>query len=96
MITVCGQRQPCEGVGRVQLYVCNCDSVVVGVFVIDFKPLGFELILGINGISALGGVTIFLSFATCFGLAKTDEKPVFSVAMNIGKPVSGLHGGDED
>ena len=61
--------------------------MVVGVFVIDFKPLGFELILGINGISALGEVTIFLSFATCFGLAKTDEKPVWSVAMNIEKPV---------
>ena len=54
---VSGQRQRCESVGRVQLRVCNGDPVVVDVCVVDFKPLGFEFILGINGISALGGVT---------------------------------------
>ena len=68
VMTVNGQRQRCEGVGRVQLCVCNGDSVVVDVYVVDFKPLGFEVILGINGISALGGVTIFPSLATRFGL----------------------------
>ena len=36
-------------------------SVVVDVYVVDFKPLGFEFIQGINGISALGGVTILHS-----------------------------------
>ena len=68
VMTVNGQRQRCEGVGRLQLCVCNGDSVVVDVYVVDFKPLGFEVILGINGISALGGVTIFPSLATRFGL----------------------------
>ena len=54
VMTVSGERQRCEGVCR----VCNGSSVVVDVYVVDFKPLGFDFILGINGISALGGVTI--------------------------------------
>ena len=77
----------CEGVGRVQLRVCNGDSVVVDVYVVDFKPLGFEFILGINGISALIGVTIFPSLATRFGSAKADEKPVCAGATKVKKPV---------
>ena len=43
--TVSGQRQRCERVGLVQLRVCNGDSVVIDVYVVDFKPLGFEFIL---------------------------------------------------
>ena len=67
VMTVSGQRQRCEGGGRVKLRVCNGSSVVVDVYVVDFKPLGFEFILGINGISALGGrVTILPSLATRF------------------------------
>ena len=41
VMTMSGERQRCEGVGRVQLRVCNGDSVVVEVYVVDFKPLGF-------------------------------------------------------
>lgn len=86
VLTVSGQRQRCEGVGRVQLRVSNGDSVVVDVYVVDFKPLGFEFILGINGISALGGVTIFPSLATRFRSPKTDEKPVCAAAIKIDEP----------
>ena len=86
-MTVSGQRQCCEGVGRVQLRVCNDDSVVVDVYVGDFKPLDFDFILGINGISALGAVTIFPSLATRFGSAETDEQPVCAGATKMEKPV---------
>ena len=86
-MTVSGERQRCEGVGRVKLRVGNGSSVVVDVYVVDFKPLGFEFILGINGISALGGVTILPSLATRFGSAKTDEQPVCAVATQLEKPV---------
>ena len=61
--------------------------MVVDVYVVDFKPLGFDFILGIKGISALGDVTIFPSLATCFGSAKTDEKPVCAGATKVEKPV---------
>ena len=74
-----------KGVGRVQLRVCNGDSVVVDVYVVDFKPLGFEFILGVNGISALGGVTISPSLAMHFGSA--DEKPICAVATQVEKTI---------
>ena len=80
--------QHCEGLAAFNsVFVTATRSVVVDVYVIDFKPLGFEFILGINGISALGGVTIFPSLATHFGSAKTDEKPVCSGATKVEKPV---------
>ena len=85
VMTMSGERQRCEGVGRVQLRVCNGDSVVVDVYVVDFKPLGFEFILGVNGISALGGVTISHSLAMHFGSA--DEKPICAVATQVDKIV---------
>ena len=85
VMTMSGERQRCEGVGRVQLRVSNGDSVVVDVYVVDFKPLGFEFILGVNGISALGGVTISPSFAMHFGSA--DEKPICAVATQAEKIV---------
>ena len=85
VMTMSGERQRFEGVGRVQLRVCNGDSMVVDVYVVDFKPLGFEFILGVNGISALGGVTISPSLATHFGSA--DEKPICAVATQVEKTV---------
>ena len=87
MTTVSGERQRCEGVGSVKLRVCNGSSVVVDVYVVDFKPLGFDFILGINGISALGGVTILPSLATRFGSVNTEEKPVCAVATKVEKSV---------
>ena len=85
VMTMSGERQRCEGVGRVQHRVCNGDSVVVDVYVVDFKLLGFEFILGVNGISALGGVTISPSLAMHFGSA--DEKPICAVATQVEKIV---------
>ena len=90
VMTVSGQRQRCEGVGRVKLRVCNGSSVVVGVYVVDFKPLGFVFILGINGISALGSVTILPSLATRFGSTNTDKQPVCAVATKLEKPVNAI------
>ena len=87
VMTVSDQRQRCEGVGPVKLRVCNGSSVVVYVYVVDFKPLGSEFILGISGISALGGVTILPSLATRFGSTNTDKLPVCAVATKLEKPV---------
>ena len=87
VVTVSGQRQRFEGVGRFKRCVGNGSPVVVDVYVVDFKPVGFEFILGINGISALGGVTILSSLATRFGSVKTDEQPVCAVATQLEKPI---------
>ena len=87
VVTVSGQSQRCEGVDRVKLCVGNGSPVVVDVYVVDFKPLGFEFILGISGISALGGVTILPSLSTRFGSVKTDEHPVCAVATQLEKPI---------
>ena len=86
-MTLSGQKQRCEGDSRVQLRVCNGNSVVVDVYVVEFKPLGFEFILGIKGISALGGVTTFPSLATSFGSSKTDDTPVCVGATKMEKSV---------
>ena len=84
-MTMSGERQRCEGVGRAQLRVCNGESVVVDVYVVEFKPLGIKFILGVNGISALGGVKISPSLAMHFGSA--DEKPMCAVATQVEKIV---------
>jgi len=50
VVTVGGQKQCCEGVGRICLQVHEDKSVGVDALVVNFKPLGFECILGVNGI----------------------------------------------
>ena len=57
LVTVSGERSVCEGKGRVRVDVAG-KSVVVKVLVVSYKPMGVDLILGMNGITALGGVTI--------------------------------------
>ena len=46
------------GVGRVQLCTESGQSAEVDVLVLDDKPMGIEMILGVPSISALGGVSI--------------------------------------
>ena len=89
VVTVNGQKQRCAGVGRVCLQVRSGNPVEVEAFVVEFKPLGFECILGVNGIVALGGVTILPSLDTCFGSAASDDsidKPVCASAIEVDEP----------
>ena len=58
MQTIDGQMMRCLGTGRVQLRVQDVGEVSVDVVVVDRSPLGFKFILGMNGITALGGVSI--------------------------------------
>ena len=83
MLTVSGQRQRCEGVGRVQLRVGGSDTVAVDVYVVSYKPLGFDCILGVNGISALDGVLILPSLATRFG---SCGEAVCAAVLHIDEP----------
>lgn len=53
-----GEQQQCKGVGQVTVRTSSGREAVVEAFVVDFKPLGLDVILGMTGIAALGGVTI--------------------------------------
>lgn len=66
VVTVNGQQQQCEGVSRTQIIAPNGNAVYVEALVVDFKPLGFSFLMGMNGIVALGGVSISASREICF------------------------------
>lgn len=92
VVTVNGQKQNCEGVGRICLQVGDSKPVEVDALVTNFRPLGFECILGLNGIKSLGGVTILPSLDVHFGLLASDDhegsgvQPVCAGAMEIDEP----------
>ncbi|CAM1311897.1 Uncharacterised protein r2_g2229 [Pycnogonum litorale] len=65
--TMSGQEQKCKGVGNVQLQSGEIGPVNVDVFVADIQPLGFDFILGMTGIQALGGVQITPTRTVLFG-----------------------------
>lgn len=48
----------CDGIGRVYVEAASGQSAVVDVLVVRERPLGVEFVLGVGGISALGGVMI--------------------------------------
>ena len=56
--TMSGQQQRCRGTGRVTVRTANGVEAMVEALIVDFKPLGMDCILGMTGITALGGVTI--------------------------------------
>ena len=58
MVTVNGQQQQCEGVSQTRIATPNGNTVCVEALVVDFKPLGFCFLMGMNGIVALDGVSI--------------------------------------
>uniref|UniRef100_A0A5S6Q5M4 Integrase catalytic domain-containing protein n=1 Tax=Trichuris muris TaxID=70415 RepID=A0A5S6Q5M4_TRIMR len=58
LIAVNGQRLRSLGIGAVYLQPVEGGRITVEVIVTDTKPLGFDFILGMNGIVALGGVTV--------------------------------------
>ena len=84
-MTMSGERQRCEGVGRVQPVYVMATQWWLMFMLLTLSHWAFEFILGVNGISALGGVTISPSLAMHFGSA--DEKPICAVATQVEKTV---------
>ena len=80
--TVNGQLQECKGVGRVWIRTADGAEAEVDALVVDFKPLGLDCILGVDGISALGGVTIS-SCSVNFGASQLRQGGVCAAAMEI-------------
>ncbi|KAK4322347.1 hypothetical protein Pmani_006904 [Petrolisthes manimaculis] len=71
VLTVSGEEYLCKGSGIVRLQLSSGASVDVDVFVVDTTPLGFGFILGMNGIVALGGVTVNMNRLVKFGKDNT-------------------------
>lgn len=57
-VTVSGETTECLGVGHVFIELPKHRSVKVDVLVVKFRPIGFDFILGMNGITSLGGVSV--------------------------------------
>ena len=58
MVTVSGQRVDCAGTAEAEVGVPGGGAVVLDALVVAMKPLGFCAILGMDGVKALGGVTV--------------------------------------
>uniref|UniRef100_A0A5S6QMU4 Integrase catalytic domain-containing protein n=1 Tax=Trichuris muris TaxID=70415 RepID=A0A5S6QMU4_TRIMR len=67
-----GSELRCEGQGAVDLRPNGGGRATVEVIVTDSKPLGFDFILGMNGIIALGGVTVESRRRVRFGTESTE------------------------
>lgn len=70
MVTVSGEEWQCEGTGTVRLQVSCGAYVDINVIVTTSKPLGFSFLLGMDGIKALGGVTVNAQGKVYFGVEK--------------------------
>ena len=68
LITVNGGKWQCEGMSKLRLQLCNGATADVSVCMTTQMPLSFSLILGMDGIRALGGVTVDPQGSVCFGI----------------------------
>ncbi|KAG0719421.1 hypothetical protein GWK47_050518 [Chionoecetes opilio] len=72
MTTVSGEEWQCEGTGIVRLQLSGGAFTTVRVSVTAVKPLGFESILGMDGIKALDGVTVDARNGVRFSVEKSE------------------------
>ena len=82
--TVSGERFLCEGTGVVSVRLQSGDLVSVDVLVTTRKPLGFEFILGMNGITALGGVVVRSNSHVSFGVEMSEVVVALSAEGTTG------------
>ena len=68
--TIDGQIMRCMGTGKVELRVNGASEVSIDVIVVDRHPIGYKFILGMNGIEALGGVSIQSAQRVQFGVVQ--------------------------
>ena len=105
LTTVGGQRLCCDGVGRVTVETTERrQRETIPVLVLGQRPLGVDLILGMSGIAALGGVVVrspsdvsFCSDAACAGAVKPSAEPGEGtpVAADVGHGGAASVGGSE-
>ncbi|MPC60215.1 hypothetical protein E2C01_054254 [Portunus trituberculatus] len=72
--TVSSERYSCQGMSVVHVQLLSGMYAFVEVLVVSTRPLNFNFILGMNGVSAFRGVTVRTSSDVQFGV----EESVFS------------------
>ena len=105
LTTVGGQRLCCDGVGRVTVETTERrQRETIPVLVLGQRPLGVDLILGMSGIAALGGVVVrspsdvsFCGDVACAGAVKPSAEPGEGtpVATDVGHGGAASVGGSE-
>ena len=80
VLTMGGREHRCEGTGVVCLRLNGGTTVNIDVYVVFSKSLGFSFILGMNGILALGDVTVNGERDVTFGVEST---PVYAAASAV-------------
>ncbi|KFD62504.1 hypothetical protein M514_25354 [Trichuris suis] len=78
LTTVDGKEFRCEGTGLIRLQPAGRDPIEVEAIVTETELLRFDFILGMNGITALGGVTVVSQRRVQFGLGS----PAVCVAVD--------------
>ncbi|KHJ42875.1 hypothetical protein D918_06957 [Trichuris suis] len=78
LLAVNGKELECQGMGEVGLERPDGGRATVEAIVVDAKPLGFDFILGMNGIEALGGVFVSKGPRVSFG---PESAPVCSAGV---------------
>ena len=88
-MTFGGMPRSCCGVGTVMVATEGGNSAKISVLVVRGKPLGYDLLLGIDAIRALGGVAVWPSGQIRIGgglvptcVAITINKPDFTVTVD--------------
>jgi len=79
--TIDGTSKACCGVGVVTIHTGKGDSAKIDVLVTRGKPLGYDLLLGIDAIRALGGAEI-----TSNGRVMLGKGEEFCAALSIEEP----------
>ncbi|KFD70492.1 hypothetical protein M514_00988 [Trichuris suis] len=81
--TLGGKKFHCEGTGSASLQLPGRNPVEVEVIIAGTKPLGFDFILGVNGIAALGGVTVDGQRRVWFGSGGPTGCAVVDAEMRV-------------
>ncbi|KAF0308752.1 hypothetical protein FJT64_020068 [Amphibalanus amphitrite] len=85
--TISGDDLKCSGIGSVTVEAPTGHRAALETLVVDERPLGVDMVLGVSGISALGGVTVLspsvVRFCGAVCRAPPDiETPDFRVQFN--------------
>ena len=58
VVTASGHDLWCIGTADVRVIIPGLDPVTISALVVRTRPLGFQMVLGMNGVQALGGVSV--------------------------------------